>query len=444
MNNRITEKTNLKSILHLAYPVIISQIGQVLVGVADTVMVGKLGAVSLAAATFANSIFLVALTFGIGVSMAITPLVSAANSQGKVQKIKHLLNHSFFVNVMMGLLLMTIVFFTTIFFHKMNQPEEVVIAAIPYTWIVTSSLLPFMIFQTFRQLAEGLANTQGAMIISITSNLINIFLNWVLIYGKLGFPELGLNGAGIATLIARVLMGLMMYLFVKKYSRFRRFNFQISFFKFKPVMLGNLLRIGIPVGLQFIFEVGAFSLSAIMMGWIGVNALAAHQIVLNMAAITYMVGSGLSAAATIVVSSHFGKNDWAAARSSGYQVLRIVVVFMSFTALLFILMRNILPLLYIHDEAIIQLTSSLMIIAGLFQLSDGIQVVMLGALRGLEDVKVPTIISLIAYWILGLPLGYFLAFFTGLQEKGVWIGLLIGLTGSALMVLYRFNKLTSK
>jgi MATE family multidrug resistance protein len=442
MSSIIKNSSSVKGVLNLAYPVIISQIGHVLVGVADTVMVGNLGAVPLAAASFANSIFLVALTFGIGVSMAITPLVSAANSQGKLEKIKHLLNHSFFLNICIAFGLMLIVLATTFIFHLMNQPEEVIIAAKPYTWIIASSLLPFMIFQTFRQLAEGLANTQGAMIISIAANLLNVLLNWILIYGKLGLPSLGLNGAGIATFISRVLMGFLMFLFVKNYSRFQKFNFSIQFGKFKKTIISTLLKIGIPVGFQFIFEVGAFSISAIMMGWIGVNALAAHQIVLNLAAITYMVGSGLSAAATIIVSSHYGRKDWEAVRNSGFQVLKIVMSFMSITALVFILMRNILPLLYIQDQAIIDLTAGLMIIAGLFQLSDGIQVVMLGALRGLEDVKIPSIISLIAYWIMGLPLGYILAFKFGLQEQGIWIGLLIGLTGSAIMVWYRFWRLT--
>ena len=205
-----------------------------------------------------------------------------------------------------------------------------------------------------------------------------------------------------------------------------------------------MLGIGIPTGLQFIFEVGAFSTAAIMMGWIGVNALAAHQIAINLASISYMMASGLSAAAMVRVGNQLGKRDISKLREVGFSIFGMVTVFMSVFAILFLLLKNYMPLLYIDDPQVIKMAASLLIIAGIFQISDGLQVVALGALRGLSDVKIPTLVTLLAYWVVGLPLGYFLAFKLHWNELGIWIGLLIGLTLTAIMLLYRFNSLSSK
>ncbi len=426
----------------LAYPVMLSQLGQVMVGVADSMMVGRLGPEPLAAAALANSIFFVVLMFGIGISMAITPLVAAADGNQRHKRIARLLNHGFVINNSAGLILFMVIILFSPSLYYMNQPEEVIRLAIPYLAIITFSLIPFMFFQTFKQFAEGMSQTKQAMIITIGCNLVNVFLNWVLIYGKLGFPAMGLNGAGWATLISRILMAIVMVFYVWNSKRYQPYKLSFGFKKLSFPMISKMLKIGIPTGFQFIFEVGAFSTAAIMMGWIGVNALASHQIAINLASISYMMASGLSAAAMVRVGNQLGKKDIVALREAGFTVFGMVSIFMAFTALIFILFRNFLPTLYIDDAEVVQMSASLLVIAALFQLSDGIQVVGLGALRGMADVKIPTLVTLVAYWVIGLPLGYVLAFHFNLQEKGIWYGLLTGLTVTGIMLLYRFHRLS--
>ncbi|MCH7402980.1 MATE family efflux transporter [Belliella kenyensis] len=440
--NSINFKDHFSKTFTLAYPVMLSQLGQVLVGVADSMMVGRLGAIPLAAASLANSIFFVVLMFGIGVSMAITPLVAMADGKKKDNKIGRLFRHGFVINSATAFILFVLITLFTPMLKYMNQPEEVVTQAIPYLIIITISILPFMFFQTFKQFAEGLSQTKQAMYITLVCNGLNVFLNWVMIYGNLGFPPLGLNGAGWATLISRVLMGIIIAYYVFKSNRYKRFDLGFKIKKFSFPMVSKMIRIGVPTGFQYIFEVGAFSTAAIMMGWIGVTALAAHQIAINLASVSYMMASGLSAAAMVRVGNQLGRNDIKSLREAGFTVFTMVALFMLVSAFIFIVFREFLPSLYIDDPTVIRMSASLLVIAGIFQLSDGIQVVGLGALRGMADVKVPTIITLIAYWVIGLPLGYFFAFVLDLRELGVWYGLLIGLSITGVMLLVRFHTLS--
>jgi multidrug resistance protein, MATE family len=437
-------KENFSKTSSLAFPVMLSQLGQVLVGVADSMMVGRLGAEPLAAASLANSIFFVVLMFGIGVSMSITPLVAMADGKKNPNRISRLFNHGFIINMATGTILFLLIVLSSPLLHHLNQPEEVVVLSIPYLAIITFSLLPFMLFQTFKQFAEGLSQTKQAMYITLICNAINVFLNWVMIYGNLGFPALGLNGAGWATLISRILMGAFMLYYIVKSKRYLPYTLSFRVRKLSFPMISKMLKIGVPTGFQFIFEVGAFSTAAIMMGWIGVTALAAHQIAINLASISYMMASGLSTAAMIRVGNQLGRNDIRTLREAGFTTFIMVAIFMSATALIFILFREFLPSLYIDDIDVIKMSASLLIIAGLFQLSDGIQVVGLGALRGMADVKVPTIVTLVAYWVIGLPLGYVFGFVLGMNEIGIWYGLFIGLTVTGVLLLYRFHSLSAK
>jgi MATE family multidrug resistance protein len=434
----------IKTTFLLAYPVVLSQLGQVGVGIADTMMVGRLGALELAASSLANSIFFVILMFGIGISMGLTPLVSKSFGKGKTHQISRLFSNSLLINFSTSLVLFGVVLLFSQNLSILNQPKEVEVLALPFLLIITASLLPLMVFQTFKQLVEGLSQTKQAMFITIAANLVNVFLNWLFIWGNWGFPELGFLGAAWATLISRILMMVLMGAYVLYSKRYADFGLRI--FRFKPnwTLCKRVLKIGIPTGFQFIFEVSAFSAAAIMMGWIGVNALAGHQIALNLASISYMMATGLATAGMIRVSHYIGKEDYKGMREAGMVAFGMVATFMFVCALLFFLLRFLLPTLYIDDPQVISLAASLLVLAGLFQLSDGIQVVGLGVLRGLEDVKVPTIVTFLAYWGLGLPLGYLLAFKLGFAEKGIWIGLLIGLTLTAGMLLYRFNRLSKK
>lgn len=428
----------------LAYPVMLSQLGQVLVGVADSMMVGQLGAVPLAAASLGNSIFTVVMMFGIGVSMAITPLVAAADGEGKHNRIARVFRHGLVINVFAGIILFLLIVMAAPGLYHLNQPAEVVDLAIPYLGIITCSLLPFMVFQTFRQLAEGLSQTKQAMAVVIFCNVINVFLNWVMIYGNLGFPAMGVVGAGWATFISRIFMAIIMFYYVWNSKRYKRYKLSFDFKKLSFPIISKMVNIGVPTGFQFVFETGAFSTAAIMMGWIGVNALAAHQIAINLASISYMMASGLAAAAMVRVGNQLGRNDIKNLREIGFTSFGMVTIFMLGVGFALITLRNFLPTLYIDDISVVELTASLLIIAGLFQLSDGIQVVGLGALRGMADVKVPTVITLVAYWVIGLPLGYLLAFHFGMNEHGIWFGLLVGLTCAAIMLVLRFNRLSKR
>ncbi len=428
----------------LAYPVMLSMLGQVMTGVADSVMVGWTGAVPLAAASFANIFFSIPLFFGVGVSYAITPLVAQAEGSQDEKKIIGVLKNGSLINLMTGLILVSLIFSVEPFMHSMGQPDDVVILAIPYLSIIAISIIPTMIFQTYRQFAEGLQRTRAAMIIVVGSNLLNILLNYVLIFGKYGFPEMGLNGAGWATLIARIVMALSMMLYVYFGRKFQPYQAGFSFGNYSRSLIKKMLHIGIPSGSQFIFEAGAFGFSALMMGWIGTTALAAHQIAINLATISYMTTSGLGAAATIRVGNFWGQRDTKNLRASAFTMIGMATLLMTAWALLFILGRNFLPSLYIEDMAVIELTASLLIIAAFFQLSDGIQVVTAGALRGLQDVKIPSALTFVAYWILALPLGYWLAFPLQLGPFGIWIGLLIGLTLTASAMVVRFNRLSKR
>lgn len=435
-------RREIRTNLVLAVPVMLSQLGHVMMGVADNVMVGNLGATSLAAAGLANVAFNVLLLFGIGVSYAITPLVAQADGEKDTAGVSNILKHGLAINFLTGCLLATLVFFGKNILHLIGQPQDVVTLSIPYLNIVTVSIIPVLIFQTFRQLSEGLSNTRLAMVIVLSANVLNIVLNYLLIYGHLGFPALGLNGAGYATLISRVAMGLAIAWYVYQSRTFRAYRLGFQFRNYSRKLFSKMLHIGVPAGLQFIFEVAAFDFSLVMMGWIGTQALAAHQIAINLATISYMTTSGLAAAATIRVGQELGKNDIARLRHAAFVIIRMALVWMSGWAVLFIVGRGALPALYVQDAEVLKIAAPLVVIAGLFQLSDGLQVVAVGALRGLQDVKIPSLLIFISYWVIALPLGYWMAFVLGWGAIGIWSGLLIGLTLVACAVTYRFHRLS--
>ncbi len=440
----MTIRQHINANWHLAYPVMLSQLGHVMMGVTDSIMVGHIGSTSLAAVSLSNVIFNVLLLFGIGVSYAITPLVASAAGLRNDHEIVETVRHGLIINLITGLVLIGAVILGKNLLYHINQPEDVVALAIPYLSIITYSILPVLIFQTYRQFAEGLSFTRIAMIVMIVSNVVNIVLNYIMIYGYVGFPAMGLNGSAWATLSSRVFMALFMVAYIYYSSKFNNFNGLFIFGQYSRKLFNKMLHIGIPAGMQFIFEVLAFDASAVMMGWLGTQALAAHQIAINMATISYMMTSGLAAAATIRVGYFFGQRDIKNLLTSAYTILGMALTFMSGWALIFIFGKNLLPTFYISDPEVIAIAIPLLVIAGFFQLSDGVQVVCVGALRGLQDVKIPSLFIFIAYWVIGLPLGYWLGFIMNYGATGIWLGLLIGLTLTALAMLFRFRYLSKK
>ena len=427
----MTLKEHLRKNIVLAYPVVIGQLGHIMVSVADTAMVGRVGVIPLAGATFAGTIYHLLMLFGIGMSYAVTPLVAATDPSKKSHLLSFLQN-GVFLNTLFGLGLLIAGLIVVPFLGNFGQEPEVVIAARPYLIIVLTSLVPLMVFQTFRQYAEGLSDTFNPMIVSIVANLLNVGLNYVLIFGKLGFPAYGLIGAGYATLISRILMAILMIVMIRK--TWTGIQFSID-----RMIIKRMFKIGIPSGLQYVFEVGAFAMAAIMVGWISAEALAAHQIALNLAAITYMAATGIAAASTIRIGNQMGLKDLPNLKIAGYSCFGLVAAFMAICGFMFIIFREPLAALYVKDEFVRNLAASLLVIAAAFQVSDGIQAVGLGVLRGLTDVKVPTLVTFFAYWVIAIPLGYVLGFTFEMGVSGIWYALLTGLTLAGLLHIIRFQ-----
>jgi len=425
----------------LALPIMLSQVGHVMVGIVDSIMVGQLGTEPLAASAFANSIFHVFLMFGIGVSYGITPLVAQADGEGDENKITRLLRNGIVMCSVTGLVLFGAMMITKYFLPIMGQPDIVVNLGTPYYLIIAFSIIPLMFFQNFKQFSEGMSVTKQIMFITIAANLINVLLNYLLIYGKFGFPELGLNGAGWATLIARISMAVVICVFVYRGAKFKMFRDGFNVLKVKATLIRPMLKIGIPSGTQFMFEVGAFSVAAILIGTMGAKELAAHQIAISLVALSYMMATGVSAAATVRVGNQYGKGDGLNLIKAGNSSFLLSVIVMTTCAIVFITFNKFFPTLYINEPDVMKMASSLIIIAGFFQLSDGIQVVGLGALRGMSDVRIPTIITLVAYWVLAIPISYFFGFELDMGPEGIWYGLLVGLSIAAVFLFLRFRML---
>ncbi|WP_289054750.1 MATE family efflux transporter [Carboxylicivirga marina] len=429
--------------IKLATPVVLAQAGQMLVNVADTVMVGQVGTIPLAAASFANSIFINVLVLGMGISFALTPLVGKAYGAKNKDECAYWFQQGMYANVIIGVLLSLVAGAIALAMPFMGQEASVVEEAIPYYILLILSILPLQVFNNYKQFAEGLSNTKIAMIITIGGNLLNVALNYVFIYGHFGVPAMGVVGAGIGTLASRIVMAIM-FVFVSYRVRLFKEYRGIHVSQFSASAFKRIWKLGLPIGLQSVIEVFAFSLGSIMMGWINAVSLAAHQIVLSMASLTYMMSSGLASATTIKVSIFRGKKDYPSLKHSAFASLHLVVMFMTSMSFLFVSMRYFLPSLFVDEVEVIKTAAGLMLVAGIFQIFDGIQVVTLGILRGLEDVVMPVIGAGIAYWLISLPIGYLTAFVFEAGPIGIWVGYLSGLASAGVFLLWRFRMLYKK
>ncbi len=418
----------------------ISQLGHIFVGVADSIMVGQLGTKPLAAVALGNSIFAMIMVFGIGLTNGLTPLVARSDGKRQTHVPGVLLRHSFWLNLVSAVSLVAVILSIIPFTKYMGQDLEVLKLAIPYLIIIGVSLIPMMLFMTFKQFAEGLSDTKTAMILTLCVNVINILLNYALIYGKMGFPELGMAGAGWATLIARIIMMVLMWLYITRHKRFEKYELGLRVRHYRQKILRRLLQVGVPTGLQYIFEVSAFSLAAIFAGAINAVALAAHQIAINIASVSYMAVTGLGAAATVRVGNQAGKNDIPNLKTASQTILYMALAWMGFSGLVIFFFRNQLAGFYTDDPAVLELAAKMLIVVVVFQLSDGLQNVALGALRGLTDVKVPTFITFAAYWMLTLPLAFLASRAPEWGAMGIWYALAFGLTISSLLLWTRFQR----
>lgn len=430
--------------LRLALPIVVSQLGHTLVHLADSVIVGHFaGTDQLAAVSLVNSLFILTMVLGLGISYGLTPLIAQENGRKNHEECGKLLSNSLKLNIFTALILYILVNYGTLLvIDHLGQSPEVVIYAKPYLHYLAISIIPLMIFQTFKQFTEGLGFTKQAMYISVWGNLINIIFGIIFVKGMFGITPMGVKGVGLSTLIDRVLMSVVMCFYVFRSKNFKIYlrNFSIRFFD--RIRTIKILKIGAPVALQYSFELSAFSGAAILIGTIGAVEQAAHQVAINLASVTYMLSSGIASAATIKTGNNFGKNNFTDLRKSAIASYHVIIIFMTMTALLFIFANGILPYIYTEDQAVIRIASQLLIIAGFFQLFDGTQVVGLGVLRGLGDVNYPTVITFIAYWIIGIPLGYYLGIILDLGVNGIWYGLTFGLLTASTLLFFRFQKRT--
>lgn len=438
-----------KDCFKLALPVMLTQLGQVSVNLFDNMMVGNiLGADALASTALANAVFFSLYIFAIGFSFAIPPLVSEAQAQGDHQKINSVFRHGFVVNMALGGALTLILLGIAPLLHYAQQPPQIIPNAILYLNIVTMSILPVMVFQTLREVSEGLSYTIGVTIATVMANLINVVLNYIFMVGLFGIEPMGIAGAAYATLISRVFSMIFLYIVMRHHTSTQRYirEFSLKVSLFQKAMFENLIQLGFPTALQLFFEVTAFALASFICGLVSATDIAAHQVTISMASFTFNLCAGFGVASTIMIGKKRGERDFVGAKEIGVNNLKIAFLFMSMCCLGFTLGKHILPTFFTKPDEVevTLLASQLLVIASLFQLSDGLQVVALGCLRGIQDVKIPSFITFIAYWIVTLPLGYFLCVTMEMGAYGMWIAFGAGLTVSAVFLVIRFLKISNE
>ncbi len=430
--------------LVLAAPVMVAQAGQVTVQFADNIMVGHLGTTQFAGVAFANTIFLIGMVFAICFTQGLTPHAGQSYGKGEHGNVAKYFFNSFVLDFIMVLAVMMLLFSTVPFMHNMGQDEEIVEYAITYLNINIISLIPCVLFFAIRNFSESIGITKYAMYITIAANAINIFLNWVLIYGELGFPQLGVAGAAYATLISRILSFISFVILIITISPYKSYFQYLTKDVIEKTKMKELLSTSIPVGIQGLVEVTAFSLSGIMSGWFGKVALAGHQIANTLASTSFMIAQGIGAAATIRVSHQFGAKDYIAAKMAGKAAIHMSVAFMGMAGLLYIIFRHQLPFIFTSDPQVIDMAATLLIFASAFQIFDAAQLSGIASLRALNDVKVPLLLSIISFYCICLPLGYICSKILGLGPCGVWTGLILGLLFAAILYLSRFNRLVNR
>ncbi len=439
--------------LTLAYPVILGMLGHTLIGIVDNYMVGNLGSTELAAVSLGNSFIFIGLSLGIGFSTAITPLIAEAAAEAAETKIKDTFQQGLMLCTIIGIVVFLCILVSKPIMQLMNQPAAVVDMAGPYMVWVGFSLIPVIMFQAYKQFADGLAQTKYSMYAIYLANVVHVVFNYILIYGFWFFPKLGVIGAALGTVISRIMMLVFMHYLMKNKTVFKPYFKDFSIIKIQKTIWKKIISLGFPSAMQMLFEVSLFTAAIWLSGCLGKNDQAANQIALTLASSTYMVAMGLSVTAMIRLSHLKGANDYKSIIPIAKSIFVLTVLIELFFAFILILFHGMLPALFLnfHDtaqfldnEKIIMLTSKLLLIAAFFQISDGIQVVVLGALRGLQDVKIPMYICFFAYWIVGFPCSYYLGFHTIYGTTGIWIGLWLGLSAAAILLYIRFRIISKK
>ena len=446
--------------LKVATPVMLTQFGGAMVGFADSIMVGHYGTADLAAVSFSNAIFFSVMVFSMGAMMSVTPLVGYEHgAMEKVQSTdpetvagRHQQISAYWTNGLVFMLLMSLFSLALLapclpLLDRFGQEPEVVACAQPYYLLIVLSILPFLLFCFCKQFLEGLGNTMVAMVITVACNLLNILLNWVLIFGHWGFAPMGAEGAGWASLIARLLMPVCFIAVMMFKADWRRYITAMRWRWISRSEIRHLLRIGVPIGLQSFAEAFLFTASFIIIGWINKEALAAHHIANQMADLTFMLALGIGSATTIRVSHQLGKGDLHAVRMASRASVHLCLLMNTIGAAVMIFGRHWIPYIFTNDPQVIPTASTLLIIAGTLQYVDGLQCIGAAMLRGIQDVRVPMRIALLAYLGVALPLGIYLTFYvqgTGWGAAGMWTAFVLALAIPAVLFHVRFHKQMQK
>lgn len=437
----------------LAAPVVLGMLGHTFVGFVDNIMVGQLGTAELAAVSLGNSFMFIAMSIGIGFSTAITPLTAEADAARDLKKARSVFKNGLMLCFFLGIILFLAVYFAKPLLYLMKQPEEVVAIAIPYLDLVAFSLIPLIVFQAFKQFSDGLSMTKYPMYATLLANAVNIILNYLLIFGHFGFPKLGIVGAAYGTLLSRFVMVVYIWFLMQKKYKSKAIVSKIKFFVLDKLMLKKTWNLGAPSAMQMFFEVAIFTAAIWLSGLLGKNSQAANQIALNLSSMTFMVATGLGVASMIRVGNQKGLNNFTELRRIAFSFFLLATLFAVVFCIFFLIFRNFLPQIYVDlddvfnyadNMEVIEISAKLLLIAAIFQISDSIQVVVLGALRGLQDVKIPTVITFVAYWAIGFPISYYFGSEEMYGSFGIWIGLLAGLSTAAILLYIRFNYLTLK
>jgi len=403
------------------------------------------GTIPLAAVSLVHSVFIVVLVLGLGIAYGLTPLIAQANGRRDKKEAGRLLSNSLWLNIIAAIFLFLLVDYGSMYaVEHLDQDPRVVETAKPYLFILMLSIVPLMVFNTFKQFAEGLGFTKQAMNITIWGNVLNVILAIIFVKGYFGIEPMGIVGVGYATLIDRILMMIAMSAYVLKAKRFKEYMQYFKIFHVELATVKRIFKIGAPVAMQYVFEVGAFAVASIIAGKIGAVEQASHQVAITLASMTYMMASGIASAATIKTGHSFGKNNMERVQKFAKVSYHLVLIFMVVCALIFAIFNKQLPLFISDDTAVIAISAQLLIIAGLFQLFDGTQVVGLGVLRGMGDVNTPTFITFFAYWVVGIPVAYVLGIHLNMGVQGIWYGLTLGLLTSSVLLFFRYRYIIGK
>ena len=438
--SRARWSSELRAMIALALPVVLSELGWVAQGVVDNIMVGQLGPVAIGAVALGNAVYYIPSLFGIGLLLGLDTLVSQAYGRRDYDACHRWMAQGVYLALIITPPLMLLTAVASWNFTRFGVIPEVAVLSSGYLGIMNWGTLPLLLYGGTRRYLQGVGQVKVITLTYVLANLLNWGGNWVLIYGKLGFPALGVNGSALSTCISRVGMAVAMIAFAWRYERKRGHPLFAHWAGPHIGELKKLVRIGAPAAGQIVLEVGAWNLSTFAAGYLTPVALATHTIALNYASITYMVPLGIGAAAAVSVGHAIGAGDPAKARRAGWMALALGTGFMTCAGIAFLLAPGPLIKLYTHDPGVLALGPSLLWNAAAFQIFDGVQTVCTGALRGLGETRVPMIANLVGYWVLGLPLGFILCFVMKWGVYGMWIGLTVSLVIIASTLLVRWRR----